>query len=253
MILIPGYNPGQLTLQGTNTYLIGTGNKRILIDTGEGKEQYKIHLKQILDQEQCEISIVLITHHHLDHMGGIPQVIELCPNAKVYKNLDHNLENDKLYPMLPLQDGQIFQVENCIITAISQSGHCVDHFSFITQNQEWFSGDCLLGGSSCFIENVKQYLENMEKNKTIYPGHGYSIVEGAQEAISKQINHRKNREQQIYQAINGQSIDEVILAVYPDVNDPYVKKFVKIAVQAHLIKLLDDNLIKCKDNLYYKC
>ncbi|CAD8047663.1 unnamed protein product [Paramecium sonneborni] len=258
MILIPGYNPGQLTLQGTNTYLMGTGQKRILIDAGEGKEQYKIHLKQILEQEQCEISIILITHHHYDHIGGIYQVLELCPNAQVYKNLDHDLQSDKNYPfLLPLQDGQIFQVENCIITSISQPGHCVDHFGFITQNQEWFSGDSLLGGSSCYIDNVGQYFFSMEKVlkmniQAIYPGHGYSITIGAQEAIQKQYDHRKNREQQIYQAANGQSLDDIIKSIYPDINDEYMKKFVTIAVKAHLTKLINDNLIIFKDNSYFK-
>src|SRR5689334_7054993 len=48
VVLVSGLNPGLHTLQGTNTYLIGRGTARLLLDTGEGKRDYVSHLKSVM-------------------------------------------------------------------------------------------------------------------------------------------------------------------------------------------------------------
>ncbi|OMH79507.1 Beta-lactamase-like protein 2 [Zancudomyces culisetae] len=101
---ISGCNPGPFTLQGSNTYLVGTGSRRILIDTGEGQissasnkgrnsnshVEYRTNLKNLLQQQgDAKISTILITHWHNDHVGGIPDILAdssmVTSEVNVYK------------------------------------------------------------------------------------------------------------------------------------------------------------------------
>ncbi|KAI1783409.1 Metallo-hydrolase/oxidoreductase [Ganoderma leucocontextum] len=81
---ILGQNPGDFSLQGTNTYLLGERNPYILVDTGEGREEYIPHLQQALTDPTREhnplephISDVILTHRHHDHTEGLPSVLAL--------------------------------------------------------------------------------------------------------------------------------------------------------------------------------
>ncbi len=65
---VMGLNPGTMTLQGTCTYVLGTGDARILLDTGEGKPEYAQLLARVLPLG-VRISHIVLTHWHHDHIG----------------------------------------------------------------------------------------------------------------------------------------------------------------------------------------
>ncbi|KAJ3514177.1 hypothetical protein NLJ89_g2528 [Agrocybe chaxingu] len=84
VVRVLGQNPGKFTLQGTNTYIIGTQNPYILIDTGEGLPEYTPVLSKALTTLSAptipylpDVSDIIISHWHFDHVGGIPSVLAL--------------------------------------------------------------------------------------------------------------------------------------------------------------------------------
>ncbi|PVU87286.1 hypothetical protein BB561_006399 [Smittium simulii] len=94
-------NPGPFTLQGTNTYLVGTGLRRVLIDTGDGMQPlYISNIKELLHKkvENARICAILLTHHHPDHVGGLSNILKekdiLTEDFKIYTSNKSNEPNE---------------------------------------------------------------------------------------------------------------------------------------------------------------
>ncbi|KAI1080286.1 putative metallo-beta-lactamase domain protein [Whalleya microplaca] len=220
-IRVLGGNPSKFTLQGTNTYLIGTGPSRLLIDTGEGKPSWIAAIKRTLEEEKATIQSALITHWHHDHVGGISQLLEHSPQTTIFKY-------SPTEGQLDIADGQKFEVEGATLTAVHTPGHTVDHIAFTFQEEDaLFTGDNVLGQGTAVFEDLRIYLQSLAKMENLvsgraYPGHGPVIPE-SRATIAEYISHRHQREVQVLETL-GSTGDtkawtamELVKVIYKDV------------------------------------
>ncbi|KAL2264005.1 hypothetical protein VTK26DRAFT_3560 [Humicola hyalothermophila] len=209
-IRIMGANPGKFTLQGTNTYLVGTGPKRLLIDTGEGKPAWIAALKRVLEEEKASIASAILTHWHKDHTGGVPDLLAAWPGTPVYKNQPDAGQLD-------IADGQQFRVEGASLTAHHTPGHTTDHMVLVwAEEGAMFTGDNVLGHGTAVFEDLATYLASLDKMRRLYgaigtttkqgrayPGHGAALADGPAK-ISEYIRHRQQREEQVVQTLRSE-------------------------------------------------
>ncbi|KAF5008811.1 hypothetical protein FDECE_4924 [Fusarium decemcellulare] len=198
-IRILGGNPGKFTLQGTNTYLLGTGRRRLLIDTGEGRNAWISSIRDTLQQENATIDAALITHWHHDHTGGIKDLLSLSPQTRIYK---HTPEEGQL----EIKHGQRFEVDGATLTAAYTPGHTKDHIVFVLDEEDaMFTADNVLGQGTAVFEDMATYLRSLEEMKPLfkgraYPGHG-PVIEHGPAKIAEYIAHRRQREEQVVRTL----------------------------------------------------
>ncbi|KRX01939.1 hypothetical protein PPERSA_07584 [Pseudocohnilembus persalinus] len=165
IIRIMGLNPSSYTLQGSNTYLIGKGEKRILIDSGQNKEGYLELLQKVLNETNSKLQEVLITHCHQDHTLGIEQILKIDKNVKISKyyheEIDSKLEQQYGFKYNHISHNQIIKGENFEIMTLHMAGHNPDHLCFyLPQEKAFFSADFILSGSSTVVTNMKAMFDN---------------------------------------------------------------------------------------------
>lgn len=250
--VIRGLNPGQFTLQGTNTYLVGKGPNYILIDTGQGVSGYEELLYDALKDGKPQKLDVLCTHRHLDHVGGIHQVMRVvdrlneasAPHKCVMNFYKRVTEDSEQKSYLNINNGQEFCVEGASVGAIYTPGHTNDHVSFLLKEENAvFSGDCVLGQGSAVFENLTALMHSLQTllglaPRRIYPGHG-PIVEDAQATIQQYISHRNEREKQIVTVLSAQewmTATQIVNSIYKGYPESILSAAEK-SVILHLEKL----------------
>ncbi|XP_043252236.1 endoribonuclease LACTB2 isoform X1 [Colletes gigas] len=267
VIRILGCNPGHMTLQGTNTYLVGTGTRRILIDAGEKKtaEEYTKVLCNVLEEEKATIEHLIITHWHHDHLGGANSVYNLVKSmnptgTSIIWKLPRSIEDkgtseeEKSTNWQPLTDKQIVEVEGAKLSVEYTPGHSSDHASLLLLDERaLFSGDCILGERTAIFEDLYSYMKSLEKMlalkpEVIYPGHGI-VIKDAIASINFYIQHRLKRENDILGVLKENSKTntltemDIVKHIYLDTSN-IMWEAAAYNIQHHLYKLLKEGKVK---------
>ena len=243
-----GMNPGLFTGPGTNTYLVGTGRRRILLDTGDGRPAYLPVLERALEQSGCDgLQEIVLTHGHPDHIGGAASVIERFGPLRVSKLPWPGNDEDYPVEITPIEDHCVIETEGATLRGVHTPGHAQDHLCFVLeQEHSLFSGDNVLGVGTTVIPprggSLVEYMASLERlleeaPRAIYPAHGPRIDDGCAK-LHEYIDHRLEREAQIISALQtgAASVPEIVRIVYTDVPE-VLHAAAGQSVTSHLLKL----------------
>ncbi|MFR9728969.1 MBL fold metallo-hydrolase [Saccharopolyspora sp. MS10] len=233
-------NPGPMTLDGTNTWLIGAGPHRAVLDPGPGGE----HLERILTHGP--VSLILLSHHHEDHTEGAAELAERT-GAPV-RALDPALCSGAE----PLVDGEVLDAAGVRLTVLATPGHTRDSVCLRAEHggvSAVFTGDTVLGRGTTVVAHpdghLGSYLGSLRALAELgagvlaLPGHGPELPDVAA-AAAGYLEHREQRLGQIRAVLrergSGISAREIVEIVYAEV-DPAVWPAAEWSVRAQLAHL----------------
>ncbi|KAK8015948.1 metallo-beta-lactamase superfamily protein [Apiospora marii] len=184
VIRILGQNPGK----GTNTYIVGTGHSRLLIDTELG----------------VRLPHVLLTHWHGDHVGGVPDLVAKYPHL-----------TDAIYKQSPaagqqtIADGRVFRIEGATVRALHSPGHAHDHTCFVLDEERaMFTGDNLLGHGTSAVEDLGRLMATWRDTMQPqdcgrgYPAHGV-VIPDLRLTLQRELGGKVRRENLVLATVQG--------------------------------------------------
>ncbi|WP_280500761.1 MBL fold metallo-hydrolase [Nocardia farcinica] len=232
-------NPGQMTLDGTNTWLLRApgATEYVVVDPGP---KDKKHTEAILAATDGRIALTLITHHHHDHTGGIDRLVKLtgAPVTAADPGYLHGWDT-------PLADDAVLEAAGLRIRTLATPGHTSDSVSFVLDDAV-ITGDTILGSGTTVLESrsgaLADYLDSLDRllaegsGKALLPAHGPDHADLAPVA-QYYVQHRHERLDQVRAALRELGADAgamaVVRKVYADV-DKRLWPAARSSVQAQL-------------------
>lgn len=213
IVRIRADNPSLLTLDGTNTWVLGR-DPAWVVDPGPALPDHLDAVAAVVAARGGAGGVAL-THSHADHAGGAAA----------------------LAARLQVEVGATGPLE-----AISLPGHCDDHVVFVWEGA-CCAGDAVLGDGSVFVAgDMAGYLAGLRRLRglglrLICPGHGPPVTD-PDARLDAYLAHRLDRERRLLEALDaGVRGDDALLDAAWDDTPPGLRPPAALTLHAHLRKL----------------
>ncbi len=221
VILAP--NPGPMTLEGTNTWVLRTPDSQacVIVDPGPADEG---HLAAVA---ACgPVATILLTHGHADHSEGARRLSELTRAPVRALDPKHRLGSEGL------GEGDRIEAAGLEIRVTATPGHSADSLSFVLGaagiESAVLTGDTILGRGTTVVAHpdgvLADYLVSLKRLQSmgdvmVLPGHGPELA-SVSTAASAYLTHRENRLEQVRAAVadGATTAQQVVEIVYADVD-----------------------------------
>ena len=242
--LVRAPNPGPMTLDGTNTWILGdpSHGAPVVVDPGPLISE---HLDVIMDQAGGRIAEIVLTHRHLDHSESTATLAARAACGVRAADRDFRIGGAGL-------DGHDrIEVSGAVLEVVETPGHTSDSRSLMIIGADGvtrlLTGDMVLGRGTTVIMhpdgNLGAYLDSLQVMQAlvaergvseILPGHGPVVTDPAG-WLAFYREHRMERLDQVRAALSAgdQSPEEVVARVYADV-DRTVWPAATLSVRAQL-------------------
>lgn len=221
-------NPGAMTLDGTNTWIISApeSGQALIVDPGPALVAHWGNVAKVLEQLHIPVTAggvagIIITHHHADHTAGIDLFHERT-GAPVFAVMPEHcrvtspVEFSKRADVPANSSSTTIQLAGYELQLLAAPGHTSDSLAVVIPELKiMFSGDTVLGRGTTVIAypdgNLGDYLhslsllrESIKSNQLalILPGHG-PVVANPIGVIDYYLQHRAERLQQVEHCLLG--------------------------------------------------
>lgn len=221
--LVRAGNPSPLTLEGTNTWIVGGW----VVDPGPA--DHPGHVEAVVAAagraDAGRIDGIVLTHGHGDHAGAAQALAGAAGGVPIVRPRD----DEEVGPL----------------RAVATPGHTPDHVALV-HGETCFTGDAVLGRGSVFVApgegSLAAYLDSLRRLRgldlaVLCPGHGPVVWDPAAK-LDEYLEHRLDRERRLLAGLEAgaRATGDLLDAAWDEVPD-HLRGAAAVTLEAHLEKL----------------